>query len=161
MRGCLLALSSAGLAITAHALADGGLPDTALTVLLTALVGWTGSALAEKTRGPLGILAVLGVAQLGMHVVLTELAGHMTQSGPGMYLAHAAATVVTALLVARAESMLRVAVARLRSLRPVVWRTAPAPSGPVPSPVPFAPGGPLLSVVLRHVHGRRGPPCCS
>lgn len=161
MRGCLLALTSAGLAVTAHALANGGLPDTSLTLLLTALVGWIGSALAEKTRGPLGILTVLGAAQLGMHLVLSELAGHTTHAGPDMYLAHAVATVATALLVARAESMLRLAVAGLWLLLPVVWRQPPVPAGPVPAPVPFAPDTPVVSLVLRRVHGRRGPPCCS
>ena len=160
MRGCLLAFSSAGLAITAHALGHGGMPDTALTVLLTVLIGWTGAALAEKTTGPLGILAVLGTAQLAMHGVLTELAGHLGHNGPGMYLAHAAATAVTAVLVAHAESMLRIAAARLRLLLPVVWRPAPVPDGPVSAPVLNAPAPPLVWIVLNRVHGRRGPPCC-
>lgn len=161
MRGWLLALSSAGLAITAHALGGGGLPDASLTVLLTALAGWTGSALAEKTSSALGVLAVLGTAQLGMHVVLTDLAGSMHHSSPDMYLAHAAATAVTAVLVARAEAMLRIAVARLRVWLPVAWRQAPVPAGPVPSPVPRPPDAPVASVVLSRVHGRRGPPRCS
>ncbi|SFJ56705.1 hypothetical protein SAMN05421835_106271 [Amycolatopsis sacchari] len=158
-RGALLALSSAGLAITAHALADGGLPDTALTLLLTALIGWIGSALAERTRGPLGVLAVLGTAQLAMHLVLTGLMDHGTAT-PGMYLAHAVATALTAGLLSHAESMLRVGVARLWLLLPVVWHPAPVAAGPVPVPVP-APDVPLVSVLLRRVHGRRGPPARS
>ncbi|NKQ53381.1 hypothetical protein HFP15_10860 [Amycolatopsis sp. K13G38] len=161
MRGVLLASSSAGLAVTAHALADGELPNTALTLLLTALVGWTGSALAEKVRGPLGILAVLGVAQAAMHLVLTELAGHMGPAHADMYLTHATATAVTALLVARAEWMLRVAVSRLGLLPLVVRGQPPVPAGPAPAPVVCAPDVPLMSVLLKRVHGRRGPPCCS
>src|SRR5438067_2827992 len=103
-RGGLLAISSAGLAISAHALAGGGFPDTALTIVLTALIGWIGTALAGKTRGPAGVLAILGTGQLAMHVVLTELMGHMSTSVP-MFLAHCAATVTTAVLLAHAESM--------------------------------------------------------
>jgi len=161
VRGVLLALSSAGLAVTAHALADGELPNTALTLLLTALIGWTGAALAEKVRGPLGILVILGLAQAGMHLVLTELAGHGGAAHSDMYLTHAVATAITALLVARAEWMLRVAVARLGLLPLVVWRPAPVPAGPVPAPVPHAPDTPLTSVVLKRVLGRRGPPSYS
>ncbi|GAB2979991.1 hypothetical protein GCM10017788_14980 [Amycolatopsis acidiphila] len=161
LRGGLLALSSAGLAITAHALAGGGMPDTALTLLLTVLIGWMGAALAEKTKGPLGVLAVLGVAQTAMHLVLTELMGHMTSPRPEMYLAHAVATVLTAVLLAHAESMARLAVAGLWLLLPVVWRPAPVAGAPVLIPVTPAADTPTLSVLLRRVHRRRGPPPCS
>jgi hypothetical protein len=154
----LVALSSAGLAITAHALAGGGLPDTSLTLLLTALVGWIGAALTEKTEGPIGVLAVLGAAQLGMHLVLTVLMGHMGPVHADMYLAHAGATVLTAALLTHAESMLRAAAASLWLLLPVVWRPAPVPTGPAPVPVPSPQKTLHISVVLRRVHGRRGPP---
>lgn len=144
--------------MTAHALAGGGMPDTALTILLAALIGWSGAALADRTRGPLGVLAVLGVAQLGMHVVLTGLMSHQAAPGAGMCLAHAGATVLTAFLLAHAESMLRGAVAGLRLLLPVLWSPIPVPPGPVPAPLPAAGDTPLVSVVFRRVHGRRGPP---
>ncbi|WP_407652809.1 hypothetical protein [Amycolatopsis cynarae] len=154
----MLAVSSAGLAMTAHALAGGGMPDTALTLLLTALVGWTGAALADRTRGVFGLLAVLGVAQLGMHLVLSSLMSHQTAPGTGMYLAHAGATVLTGLLLAHAESMLQAAVAGLRLLLPVLRGPLPVPPGPVPVPLPAPGDTPLVSVVFRRVHGRRGPP---
>lgn len=160
LRGALLALSSAGLAITAHALAGGDMPDASLTLVLTALVGWIGSALAERTKGPLGVLAVLGVAQVAMHLVLTELMGHTAPARPEMYLAHAVATVCTAAVLAHAETMARHAVAGLWRLLPVVWRPAPvADAAPVPvlSPV----DSPTLSVLFRRVHRRRGPPFVS
>jgi hypothetical protein len=76
VRGGLLAISSAALAVSAHVLADGGLPDAAMTVLLTVLIGWTATALAAKTRGPVPTVAVLGAGQLVMHVVLSTLATH-------------------------------------------------------------------------------------
>ncbi|HVV13473.1 hypothetical protein [Amycolatopsis sp.] len=161
VRGCLLALSSGGLAITAHALGGGGFPDASLTLLLTALVGWTGAALAEKTRGPLGVLAVLGSAQLAMHLVLTELMDHHGPVHAAMYAAHAAATVLTGLLLAHAETMLRAAAATLWLLLPVVWRSAPIPAGPDLAPAPAPENTPLITVVLSRVHGTRGPPAHS
>lgn len=156
----MLAGTSASLAIGAHGLAHGGLPDTAGTLLLTALVGWIGAALADRTRGPLGLLAILGAAQAGMHLVLGELMGHGGESW-GMFVAHAAATLVAALVQAHAESMLRVAVARLRGWLPVVRRPAPV-AGPRRTPIASTAGDtPVLTVLLGRVHRRRGPPLFS
>jgi hypothetical protein len=160
VRGGLLALASAGLAITAHALAGGGPPDTAVTLVLTGLVGWTGAALAEKTRGPIGVLAVLGTAQLAMHLVLSGLMAHAAPSG-GMFLTHAAATAVTAVVLSHAETMLLAAAASLLLLVPVVWRPAPVPAGPAPLPIRPAADEPTVSVLLRRIHRRRGPPARS
>lgn len=157
-RGVLLAVSNAGLAITAHALAGHGLPDTSLVLSLTGFVGWLGAALAEKTKGPLRILSVLATAQVGMHLVLSGLMGHHLVPSTGMVLAHAAATSVTAFLLAHAEAMLLAAASSLLVLLPVVWRPGPVPAGAVGVPVRSAGETPLLSVLLRRVHGRRGPP---
>lgn len=156
-RGVLLAVSSAGLAITAHALANGSRPDTGLTLVLALLVGWIGAALAERTRRFPGVLAVLGASQLAMHVVLTGLMGHLEPSG-AMILAHAGATVVTAILLRHAESMLLAAATSLRFLLPVVWRPATVPAGPVPVPVRGQDDPPLISVLIRRIQGKRGPP---
>lgn len=160
VRGGLLAFSSAALAVSAHALGHGGLPDTGLTLLLTGLVGWVGAALAERTRGPLGLLGVLAAAQAGMHLVLGVLLGHGGETG-AMLVAHAGATVVTAVIQAHAESMLRTAVARLRPWLPVVWRSAPVAAAPTVRCTPWTPAPPVLPVLLRRVHGRRGPPPAS
>ncbi|TNC27475.1 hypothetical protein FG385_09670 [Amycolatopsis alkalitolerans] len=159
MRGGLLALCSAALAITAHALADGGMPDTALTVVLTVLIGWIGAALAEKTSGLLGVLTVLGVAQVAMHLLLCVVMGHMAMPGPGMYLTHAVATACTAALFSHAESMMGIAVARLWLLLPIVWHAAPVAGAPILAPA--APDIPALPVLLNLAHRRRGPPVCS
>jgi hypothetical protein len=160
VRGALLALSSAGLAITAHVLADGRVPDTALTLLLTVLVGWIGAALAEKTKGPVGVLAVLGIAQVAMHLVLGGLMADGLPSA-GMVAAHGVATFSTGLVLTHAESMLLAAAAGLWLLLPVVWRSAPVPAAPAAVPVRTPSAVPLLSVLLRRVHGRRGPPAHS
>jgi hypothetical protein len=157
VRGVLLAVSSGGLASTAHALAGGGAPDTALTLLLTMLVGWTGAGLAEKTRGPLGVLAVLGGAQVAMHLVLSGMMSHGLPS-PGMVLAHAGATAATALLLSHAESLLLAAAAGIRRLLPVVHRCLPVPAGPAPVPIRSTGNTALFSVLVRRVYGRRGPP---
>ncbi|WP_020669001.1 hypothetical protein [Amycolatopsis nigrescens] len=166
----MLAVSAAALAVTAHAAAGGGVPDVSLTLLLTVLIGWVATSLAGRTRGLPGILAVLGAAQLIMHLVLTELMGHSGHSGLGvppaglMTLAHVLATAGTALLLAHAERMLLAVAAGLRLLLPVLWRHAPVPHGParaLPGVPDAAPGHLEMSVLLRRVCARRGPPACS
>ncbi|MFC4083972.1 hypothetical protein [Amycolatopsis samaneae] len=158
----MLAVSSAALAVTAHALADGGVPDAALTLLLTGLIGWTATALAGKARGPLATIALLGGGQLVMHLVLTTLAGHdLPAAGAGvtMIAAHVVATVCTALLLARADAMLLAALSGLRAVLPLLFGTVPVPAAaPAPLPVRTAGPGHLLDVQLRRAHGRRGPP---
>ncbi|MFD9891600.1 hypothetical protein ACFWY9_19865 [Amycolatopsis sp. NPDC059027] len=158
----MLAVSSAALAVTAHALADGGVPDAALTLLLTGLIGWTATALAGKARGPLATIALLGSGQLVMHLVLTTLAGHaMPDAGAGLTMtaAHAVATVLTALLLARADAMLLAVLSALRAVLPLLLGTLPVPAAaPVPLPVRTASPGHLLDIQLRRAHGRRGPP---
>jgi hypothetical protein len=153
-RGALLAGSSAALAVSAHVLADGGLPDAPLTVLLTVLIGWTATALAAKTTGILGTVAVLGAGQLLMHLVLSTLMVHSAT--------HTGATIVTALLVVRAEAMLRAAASAMRLLLPKIFRALSVPAAAVqPTLVLPAGAGRLLDVLFRDLHGRRGPPLYS
>ncbi|SDX35681.1 hypothetical protein SAMN05421504_1021141 [Amycolatopsis xylanica] len=169
VRGALLAVSSAALAVSAHAIADGGVPDAALTLLLTTLIGWTATALATKSRGALGTVAVLGAGQVVMHTVLTTLVTHaelhsggsgLLPSGP-MFATHALATLATALLLAHADTLLLTAVAALRLLLPVVWRPVPVPAAPARA-LAFPPvAGHLTRVTLRRLHARRGPPVYS
>ncbi|MEU4251051.1 hypothetical protein AB0F15_26945 [Amycolatopsis sp. NPDC026612] len=163
----MLAVSAAVLSVTAHRFADGGLPDPAMTVLLTSLFGWTATALARKARGALATVALLGVAQLVMHLLLTTLADHHMHdlaaqsgsTGPGMIAAHAVATVLTALLLARADTMLLTVLAVLRAILPRLLTPLPVPSA-APALIPARLGGPdhLVGVDLRRIRGRRGPP---
>ncbi|WP_344858106.1 hypothetical protein [Amycolatopsis ultiminotia] len=161
----MLAVSSASLAVTAHAVADGGLPDTALTLLLTALFGWTATALAGRARGPLATIAVLGAGQLVMHLVLTTLSGHEHGAAAGrpdgwtMTAAHAIATLVTALLLARADAMLLSVLRVLRAILPALTRPLPVRSA-AGAPLPSRPAAAatLLQIDLRRVRRRRGPP---
>lgn len=169
-RGVLLAVSSGALSVTAHRFADGGVPDPAMTVLLAGLFGWTAAALARKARGPVATVALLGAAQLVMHLLLTTLAGHRahemaatpSRAGLGMTVAHAVATLLTALLLARADAMLLTVLAVLRAILPRLLTPLPVPSA-APALVPARVAGPdhLVGVDLRRIRGRRGPPAHS
>lgn len=158
IRGVLLAGCSAALTVSAHTLADGHLPQLPTTVLLTVLIGWISTAAAEHTRGFGGILLVLGGAQLVSHLVLGELSGH-----PGgdiaMLASHVVATVLTALVLARAESVLSSGMAAIRLLLPSVWLSAPPPPAAVAVAATRPTGdGHAIEVLLHRVHRRRGPP---
>jgi hypothetical protein len=168
-RGASLAVSAAVLSVTAHWLADGGLPDPAMTVLLTGLFGWTATALTRKARGAVATVALLGGAQLVMHLLLTTLAGHHDThmaprgTGLGMVIAHAVATVLTALLLARADATLLTVLAVLRAFLPRLLTPLPVSGSPVRALVPARTAGPghLVGVDLRRIRGRRGPPAHS
>jgi hypothetical protein len=170
LSGWLLALSSTGLAITAHGLAGGGMPDTALVIPITALIALGGTAMAARLRGSLVLVPTVGLIQLGLHLVLSQHAyihgAHRMApppvNGTAMLAGHALATVAVAILLARASTGLArfaSAVSWLRSRLGGPWL--------VPVPVPAAIGatavvparpGPLLEIVLRRVRARRGPP---
>ncbi|WP_147459866.1 hypothetical protein [Actinokineospora cianjurensis] len=167
VRGVLLAGSSTALAISAHGMAGGGVPDTAVTLALTALVAWAGTALADRRGGLLATLALLGVSQLCLHVLLTDIAvshdGHVhTPVVPsGLMLAtHIAATLVNGVLLTVAGSALTAVAAAISGIvRALV--VSLAPSTPLPSIPVAALVDHLLAVVLRVVCGRRGPPVLS
>lgn len=168
-RGWLLASCSAALAIAAHGTAGGELSDAALTVLLTAVLAWGGCALARR-GGLLTIVVALGATQLAQHLLLTEIAGSTHDHAPVlpaangwlMVAAHALATLLTALLLLRADAALAAIgaavgwlVGRLQTLRPAP--PASARSHAARPNVPARPGE-LLEVLLRRVSPRRGPP---
>ncbi|UMP02735.1 hypothetical protein [Amycolatopsis sp. EV170708-02-1] len=162
-------MSSAALAVTAHMIGDGDLPDTAMTLLLTVLIGWNAAALAAKARGPLATIVDLGAGQVVMHLVLSSLSSHQPHTEPApisgglaMTVAHVVATLITALLLAKADGLLLGVLSCLRALVPFILNALPVPAA-VASPVLARPAGPghLVRVDLRRVHGRRGPPLFS
>jgi hypothetical protein len=163
-RGISLAVCATALSVTAHRIADGGLPDPAMTVLLAGLFGWTTTALARKARGTIATITLLGAAQLVMHLLLTTLAGHHDMyampgsTGLGMVTAHAVATVLTALLLAHADAMLLAVLAVLRAILPRLLTPLPVPAAPASVPVRVDAPGHLVGVDLRRIRGRRGPP---
>lgn len=160
-RGVLLAGLSAALSVTAHGTAGGGLPHPGVTVVLASLIGWIATATAHRAQGTRGILLVLGTGQLATHALLTLLSGHGGE-GPAMVAGHALATAATAVVLARAEEMLAAAAAATRWLwRPVtILVTLPAlPNSPAPAPLALPTAATVATdVLLRRVHGRRGPP---
>lgn len=145
------------------------MPDVGLTVLLTLLVGWIGTTLADRTSGPLPLLGVLGAAQLTLHLLLDQLI-HTHEpalpavgvNGAAMTGAHTVATVLTALVLARAEAALLAIAAALRLALPVLRRPVPVPRAPV-LPVAARPerAADPFDVLLRRVCARRGPPATS
>ncbi|MGW5699653.1 hypothetical protein [Amycolatopsis sp. SB7-3] len=163
-------MSSAALAVTAHMIGDGDLPDTAMTVLLTVLIGWNAAFLASKARGPLATIVDLGAGQVVMHLVLSSLSTHEVvhdepapvSGGLAMTAAHVVATLITAVLLAKADGLLLGILSCLRALVPFILNALPVPAA-MASPVLARPAGPghLVRVDLRRVHGRRGPPLFS
>lgn len=165
MRGFLLASSSAALAIAAHGLGGGAVADFGFTILLATLLAWGGMSLARRGGTP-ALVAVLGVTQLCQHVLLTDIAsGHGKTSavfaGWTMFGTHAAATVLTAILLTRAGTALTTIGAALAWLLGRLRTLVAGPVRPrtraVGTSLPARPG-PLLEVLLRQVCARRGPP---
>lgn len=170
LRGWMLGICSAALAVSAHGMAGGGVPDTALSVPLIVLVAWAGTRVAGGRRQALGLLGVLAVTQTVLHLLLSELAHGGHEHGPPvagvvMFAAHAVATVLTALLLARASTALALVSCALdwllRGLR-ALWFLPAARSRKriTPTPAPARPGL-VLEVLLRRVCARRGPPAHS
>ncbi|MEU4442559.1 hypothetical protein AB0K14_01305 [Actinosynnema sp. NPDC050801] len=161
-RAVLLATTSAALSVAAHGAAGGSVTEFAPALPLTLLVAFAGTALADRGRRPWTILGTLGAAQLGQHALLGL--GHHAADGPGlgfsptaMTVAHVVAALLTGLLLARADAALHALVGAVTRLLPppatpvvpagALWALAPAPAVDTP-----------VDVLLRRVHGRRGPP---
>jgi hypothetical protein len=169
MRGWTLAVCSAALAIAAHGMAGGGTPDTALAVLLTMLVAWGGTSIANRFQGTFAVLIALGTAQGAMHLILNYVVpshvGHVAApvNSSVMFMTHAVATVVTGMLIARADAAVRLISSAMRLLLDLI-RPPRFPAVPVAIyAVPSSPqtGDHIRQVLLRRVHARRGPPACS
>ncbi len=170
-RGVVLAVTSAALAVAAHRIAGGGVPDAVSTMLLTLGVAIVGVALASKRRSTGAILIVLGAAQLAMHLLLsfdtTTMPGMgmsgMTPAGPpfgsvAMMSAHAVAALVTAILLAKADAALFAVAEALARLLPTILIAPPVPTGPARLRPSVAPRVRSTAVSLRRDNARRGPP---
>lgn len=135
------------LAVTAHVAGGGGWPGWPVTLILTGLLGVTSVALTSRRRRLPFVLLVLTAVQTLLHLLFSRIDGaaascaviagshHQATApcGPGaapvsealptlpslpMTVAHLAATVVTAWLLARGEAWLWRAVDRLLARRP-------------------------------------------
>ncbi len=160
-RAAVLAALCALLTATGHAAGGGALPDLALLVVLLPLLGGALVPLADRTRGPVGLLAVLGAAQFGMHHVL-ELLHPAHAAGPvadaRMVATHAVATVLLAAAVRGADRAVAAVAAALARVLP--RRAGPPPAvRPLAAPRPAAPASGLrLAAALCSAEVRRGPP---
>ncbi|MPZ81381.1 MAG: hypothetical protein GEV28_13650 [Actinophytocola sp.] len=167
-RGWLLGSCSAALAVAAHGTAGGTLSDAALTALLTTVLAWGGATIVRR-GGLVALVGVLGTTQAAQHVLLTEIAGsmhtHMLAPPPVngwlMFATHAVATLLSAVLLLRADEALAAVgaaftwlVGRLQALCPAPPRAA---LQNVRGGAPARPDH-LLEVLLRRVSPRRGPP---
>ncbi|HVV17997.1 MAG TPA: hypothetical protein VHF06_01085 [Pseudonocardiaceae bacterium] len=161
LRGSVLAVTSAALAVVAHAVSGGMAPDTGLTALLTVGVAAVGVALADRRRSTGAILTVLAGAQLAMHVLLSVGSMGMPTHVNDLVMlgAHAGAVLVSALLLARADDAVFLLACVLAMLLPVLVAVPPAPSAPVrvrhrrTERVDRR-----AAVLLRRACARRGPP---
>jgi hypothetical protein len=162
-RGVALAFTSAALAVTAHVVAGGMAPDTGLTALLTAGVAAAGIAMADRRRGTGALLLALGVAQVGMHLILS-MAGRTPMASPEhvngwlMTAAHAVAVLVSAALLAKADAAVFLLAAVLAMLLPRWLSAPPVPAATAVAPARTATVDTALLVLLRRRHARRGPP---
>ncbi|WP_447005024.1 hypothetical protein ACRAKI_00230 [Saccharothrix isguenensis] len=161
-RAVLLAVTSAALSVAAHGAAGGSVTEFAPALPLTLLVAFAGASIAERGRRPWTILVTLGVAQLGQHALLNL--GHHTADGPGigfspvvMTAAHVVAALLTGLLLARADAALHALVGAVSRLVPPPHAPL-VPAGALWCPTPASSANTLVGVLMRRVHGRRGPP---
>lgn len=167
MRGVTLAGCSTALAVAAHGVAGGGVPTVGLPIVATVLLAGVATALADRQRGPVAVLLVLGLAQLGMHLILKlgdEHHQHMV--GPPidpllMTGLHIAATVATALLMTEADRALFAVVNGVRWLIDAVlavFRPWPGYDGEQRIAGAPRPGFGVVESSLISVRPCRGPP---
>ena len=158
LRGSAVGALVAALAVAAHGIGGGGLPESAALTLLFVTCSGVGAVTAQlpaRVHGPLALAGVLGVGQVAGHFALT-LTSHVHSAVPAvpMLAAHAAATVICALLIANAERLYGPLVHVWR----VVLRGAPRRISVVTTThVPARPANPV-DALLRASISRRGPP---
>lgn len=169
-RGSALAVTSATLAVAAHTVAGGMRADTGLTLLLTVGVAAVGVAMADRRRSPGAILVVLGAAQLASHVLLSfgDNIGDMSMSSAqampsqvndtAMLGAHVLAVLLSAALLAGADTAVFFVAAVLAMLLPRLLTAPPVASAPPGARRFVLAQDRCTAVLLRRSHARRGPP---
>lgn len=164
LRGGAVGATVASLAVAAHGVGGGGLPDTAALTLLLAVASGVGAVVAgvpALTRSRWALLAALAAGQGAAHLALTVASDtHVHSNVPalGMLAAHAAATVVCAALILAAERLYGPVTRVLRVvLAPPVVAVEPARVLPPRLPNHRAPRLAVLATGM----SRRGPPRCA
>ncbi|MFR9803292.1 hypothetical protein ACL02T_13445 [Pseudonocardia sp. RS010] len=160
LRGAVLASLTTLLTALGHLAGGGTLPDLGLLVVLLPLLALVVTSTAERARGPVGTLLVLGTGQLVLHELLVVLGhGHAgAASGPQMVAMHAVATVLSGLLLRDADRLL---CALSRALRRVLPRRPALLAADAPLRTCAVPPAGVVGHVRRAAVGallRRGPP---
>lgn len=127
-RTVVIATVIVGLAAIAHVLGGGKLPDTGALLALAALITLPVAVLTARKLSTTAMAATLGAGQLFLHRAFMQLEpmpaesmGMHTQGADGanshvMLVAHAFATVATAVVLAKNETILFSLIAWLRPL---------------------------------------------
>lgn len=147
------------LAVTAHVVGGGTLPDPWRLLFATVAVATTWWPLAAGELPWWIVTTGVAAVQVGVHVALLDPASsgsHDHVSSPGMLGAHAAAAVLVAAWLARGEALVWAAVRR------VLPRLSPAPVavavGVRPTCPAVDPAAPVRWLLDRAGAPRRGPP---
>ncbi|HYH28818.1 MAG TPA: hypothetical protein VD903_00405 [Pseudonocardia sp.] len=163
-RAAVVSGLSALLTAAGHTAAGGAAPDLAALVVLLPLLTYGLVGVADRCRGLVGTVGVLGAGQVALHHLIELLhPAHRTAHAvlaPGgqMVAMHAAATVLTALALRHAD---RGIAALLTALGRVLPRRLTPPPADRPLPVLAVPGPAVPARLARAfavVHSRRGPP---
>ncbi|WP_106185039.1 hypothetical protein [Umezawaea tangerina] len=163
-RGLLLAVTSAALGVAAHGAAGGSLAEFTPALPLTLLIAGAATALANRRRSPLAILAALGAAQFAQHELLGLMHHHHTSTGGlgfdvvQMTTAHVLAALGTGLLLVKADDALFALAAAVSRLLPRTLAPGPVLLTPRAAALSAVAGRVLIELLLRSVNGRRGPP---
>ncbi|GLZ32641.1 hypothetical protein Lesp02_48290 [Lentzea sp. NBRC 105346] len=154
----MLAVTSGAITIAAHGLGGGDLSEFIQVVPLVVLIAGAAASLADRRSGKLSVIAALGVSQFAQHLLLSWADhAHGASISGQMFGAHVVAAILIGILLFHAESALFALVA-------AVYRLLPSPVTPLPSVAPLRVSVPAVlvpthSMLVRRVHGRRGPPC--
>jgi len=164
VRGVVLAVAATLIALTAHAAGGGGGPHLGGILPVAVLVGVVAARLADRCAGRLATLGLLSAAQVAMHVLFTvsnhDHPGHdhLAMSPLSMVTAHAAAVVLTALVLSHVDGLLSRLRAAAAALLPCVVTVA-APAGPpVLTPTNWRGDDRPPATPLVRGCARRGPP---
>ncbi|GAA2334239.1 hypothetical protein GCM10009854_07310 [Saccharopolyspora halophila] len=166
LRGGGLACTSASLSVAAHTAAGGPVPAAGMTAFVTFLLAGSGIALADRQRGPLGILGALGASQLALHAFLEIMSGNHPAAGahamhlpaPTMALGHVAVVLFTGLVMTHAERALFVVARLLRAILPRKTGPLPVLTPPPAVCIPAPIARTLAQLIHQRIHAQRGPP---
>jgi hypothetical protein len=161
-RGGVLAVACLLLAVSGHLGGGGHLPPLPAVLVAGVLIGAVFAVLADKRRGT-GQLIVASVGAQALFHATFVLAGHDLHGvpflGPRALESHVLASILVAVLAARADALLWSLVELITLARVPSLAVVPAAHVPVAGPLPGEPA-------LRRVRlagdacPRRGPPPC-